>query len=256
MEFEMVIKEGAFALIDCLGFKGIWTRSEGRILEKISSINQVVRDSMPEFLKQTKVEIDLNLYEYGIKLLSDSVAINVHKKPNADIIKHSELVVIAGLVKAIAHLYLSGEPPLVLRGCVAYGNYVVSENFIIGPAVDAAAEYMDSAEGAFIWYLPPVSEMLEEYCDLDNRDDLIKQVFASYFPVYEVPIKEKHFIRTRVISPLYMENSDRTEAVINQYNLAMKADKMDVWLKRQYTTSFLNHCKEMNSELMKRTVIG
>jgi hypothetical protein len=250
------MKEGAFALIDCLGFKGIWARSEGKILEKISSINQVVRDSMPEFLKQTKVEIDLGLYDYGIKLLSDSVAINVHKKLDANIIEHSELVVIAGLVKAVAHLYLSGEPHLVLRGCVAYGRYAINENFIVGPAVDAAAEYMDSAEGAFVWYLPPASRMLEEYCDLENRPSIIKSVFASYFPIYEVPIKGKHFICTRVISPLYMENANKTEAVIKEYNEAMQANKMDVWLKRQYTLSFLNYCKEMNSELMKQTVVG
>lgn len=48
--------------------------------------------------------------------------------------------------------------PLPLRGCISFGRHLCDGNFVVGPAVDQAAEYMNEPDGAFIWVLPGVAE--------------------------------------------------------------------------------------------------
>lgn len=248
------MKEGAFALIDCLGFKGLWQKDHGALMTKIRSINSTVNTAMQAKLQAVGITINPQEYQYEVKLLSDSVAISVHRADKAS--KFSELVVIGNIVRALTQLYFEGEPHLLLRGCITYGKYTSDENFIVGPAVDATAEFMNCAEGAFIWYLPPAAKIINEFHEVPSRMQLIVKSIDAFFPQYSIPIKGSHFLESRVINPIYRKNTEDALAIIEIFKTVMDKDNMSIWMKRQYTLSFLRHCQDLNAALEKETVVG
>lgn len=152
------MEEGAFALIDCLGFKGIWKRANpALLLQKLSQIEQTAVEQIAG--KENLKHFSFSPMTPRIRLLSDTVAISLQyeKKEGEtpDEYQKNYLIVIAcHIVIQILDSFITGEPYLVLRGCITYGEHISEGNFIVGPAVDEAAEHMNVAEGAFIWLLP------------------------------------------------------------------------------------------------------
>ncbi|HEV3469251.1 MAG TPA: hypothetical protein VG148_08015 [Pyrinomonadaceae bacterium] len=76
------MREGAFALIDCLGFKGIWKRPDSALL--LDKLENIVEKIQPQFLMRG-IPYDLLQRRFIIKpsLLSDSVAISLQYKDDA-----------------------------------------------------------------------------------------------------------------------------------------------------------------------------
>ncbi len=124
------------------------------------------------------------------------------------------------LVVKILALYIEEKPHLVMRGCISYGEFISDGNFIVGPAVDRAAEHMNIAEGAFVWLLPNVTALFEIYvenlimaaamCRLPDlqflagrgewekiRDMHTHQICKQY----EMPLKGGGFLTCSVINP-------------------------------------------------------
>lgn len=171
------MREGAFALIDCLGFKGIWKRTDPiLLLQKLSRIEQTVHDEIGSpfegipFKKLSFGPIKLN-----VRLLSDTVAISLQYEERAgETPEKWQTNFLVGLicqaVVQVLDLFLKGEPHLVLRGCISYGEHLSEGNFIAGPAVDEAAEHMNIAEGAFVWLLPSAED---RYMSMSARSYLM-----------------------------------------------------------------------------------
>lgn len=159
------MREGAFALIDCLGFKGIWKRTDPELLiTKLSKIEQIVHAEIQEGGGSGPFKyLSFGPIKLHVRLLSDTVAISLQyeeqegKSPE-NWQKNFLVGVICQAAVQILDLFLKNEPPLVLRGCVSYGEHLSEGNFIAGPAVDEAAEYMNVAEGAFVWLLPSAED--------------------------------------------------------------------------------------------------
>lgn len=158
------MKEGAFALIDCLGFKGIWNRANPtQVIDKLLKIEEVVSKEivalkMPFDDKYGPVSVN-------VRLLSDTVAISLQYEDELldEARKGLLITYMCYSVGQILSMFVKEEPVLVLRGCISYGQHISKGNFIIGPAVDIAAEYMNIAEGAFVWLLPNVAEIYINY---------------------------------------------------------------------------------------------
>lgn len=180
------MQEGAFVLIDCLGFKGIWKRTDPELLlQKFSKLGPSIQERLG------KLEL---LFSFGEserlrihnRLLSDTVAISLQLEgreggeySDSD---RQVLVCCACLITPLVmYWFLEGDPPLVLRGCVTYGRHFIENNFIAGPAIDEAAEYMNLAEGALVWLHPSAATLYRE-C----RDDL-----SRYTTLSDESIKER-----------------------------------------------------------------
>jgi len=159
------MQEGAFALVDCLGFKGIWKRADPELLiQKLLKIEEAVNEHLVSDV------LPLRYLSFGpirahIRLLSDTVAISLQYEEQAG--KEPEpwqtnvlVCLICHSIIKILNLFLEGDPPLVLRGCVTYGEHLSNGNFIVGPAVDDAAEHMNIPEGAFVWVHPTAASRL------------------------------------------------------------------------------------------------
>ena len=151
------MREGAFALVDCLGFKGIWTRHAPEdIVRKLTQIQESIAELVsPEEQKKRFTFLSYGSVEVKVKLLSDTAAISLQYEEKAEPPTEGQknvLVYLACLVVAeVCKRFLDEPIPLVLRGCISYGQHISDGNFIIGPAVDEAAKYMDIADGSFTW---------------------------------------------------------------------------------------------------------
>ncbi|MDT7543625.1 MAG: hypothetical protein QOE33_3529 [Acidobacteriota bacterium] len=153
------MQEGAFALIDCLGFKGIWKRTDPTLLlKKLSNIDKIINERVTSDAFAFKY-LSFGPIRVHVRLLSDTVAISLQYETleGKESINRQKNILVALMCDSIVkvlNLFLDGEPPLVLRGCVTYGEHLSEGNFIVGPAVDDAAEHMNLAEGAFVWLHP------------------------------------------------------------------------------------------------------
>jgi len=250
-----VIK-GAFALMDCLGFKGMWRNDREQLIAKLKLINENLENPDTYSL----IVKDLPNHNVQVKLLSDTIAIGVsNKEVGAN--KVNDLITIAGIVMRIMDIFLGVEPHILLRGCITYGEYLTERNFLVGPAVDKTAEFMESAEGSFVWFLPEATSIIDEFCENKTTsenavNETILRALNAFMPRYEVPIKNGHFLRTRLVSPIYNKMIDESELIIEKTRKVMDVDTMSVWLKRQHTLDFLKICKDANAHLHELTIVG
>jgi len=280
--------EGAFALIDCLGFKGIWKRTDEAILLNklesiVSKVDQQLLEGVPFHLLQREWTISASL-------LSDSVAISLRykdkekdekdkgeevdqsntldgePKPEEEEttkerrIKEREKSYLVWLIAAstikILDLFLEGDPNLLLRGCITYGEHEKRENFIVGPAVDDAAENFEVAQGAFVWLHPTAAPKYKRSlqavrntikilsCTRKDEELLSGSKVALSQPIivedYNMPLKAGGNFQCSILNPLAFHMTEEARRdVIRKYSRALTHNQFDIILKHQYTMEFL-----------------
>lgn len=69
------MQEGAFALIDCLGFKGIWKRTDQTLL--LEKLKNIMRRIHPQIIAGLPFHLLRRTFIITPSLLSDSVAISL-----------------------------------------------------------------------------------------------------------------------------------------------------------------------------------
>ncbi|HEX8073191.1 MAG TPA: hypothetical protein VF546_24810 [Pyrinomonadaceae bacterium] len=278
------MQEGAFALMDCLGFRGIWKRTDQTLLlKKLKSILQRIH---PQLIAGLPFHLLRRTFIITPSLLSDSVAISLRyadetsKQETKKIRDRREKSYLVWLLCAstikVLDLYLNGEPSLVLRGCITYGQYehdtTETGSFIVGPAVDDAANFSNISQGAFVWLHPDAAalyryavEVQQETVKIlyrnDNNPELLEGSKKSLrepllVDKYDVPLKEEGGgpLRCAVINPLaFHDSEEERQAVFRAYKKAMSGNnKLDVMLKRQHTLDFLERANEARREHLRR----
>jgi len=244
---------GAVAVIDALGFKGIWRGSNGETdvspLTTLRNSRAKVNGIMSKYARKALIprrHADLfaafgSTPKLGAAFFSDSIIITATVKPSAKPASKdcearvgSILLEITCLGAAYAMREAAQcEPPLVYRGAVAIGPLRASGPFVISPAIDEAAENAEKAEGAFVWLTPstigverPVNQGPPNHWALMGHD-------------YPVPMKGGARFRTIAISP-FVDNADgHARAKIRAgIEVAMTRSRgLDVMIKRQNTSN-------------------
>jgi len=155
--------EGALVLVDCLGFRGIWNRVDPqRLIDKLQSMEALASERI--IPKYSASKMSFGPLRFHLRLLSDTVALSVqYEADSKDSPSQRQLDLLVSVAcdsaSVLATLFIdSDDMPLPLRGCVSFGRHLCKGNFLIGPAVDEAAGYMNEPEGAFIWVLPGAAE--------------------------------------------------------------------------------------------------
>lgn len=280
------MREGAFALIDCLGFKGIWKRSDSTaLLHKLEGIVKSIENQIT--LKVQAYEHLKEPIKANATLLSDSVAISLQYDNcfSASVGYKSYLIwLICSSTIRVLDLYLEGEPHLVLRGCITYGQYESRGNFIVGPAVDDASENVELSQGAFVWLLPVAATLyrncrdsLTSFRGTSTMEEWVKKTMlneqATHAEViklskdiagfmnepvvidpYEMPLKTGDRLSCPLLNPLaYHPTRSARQAAMRAYSKAMSGNQLDVWLKHQYTMEFLGVADKACAETGLRT---
>ncbi len=252
------MKYGAFALMDCLGFKGLWKNGHEQLLSKLRLVRTSVLEGLQVFINNSNYPVRFNtdFFMPEVRLLSDRVAISLtHNEEKFD--SFSDLLAITATIQAVANLFLQNEPHLFLRGCITHGQHLIDENFLIGPAVDETAEYVDTAQGAFVWFLPNAAKVIDTgLASLKNQNlglsnqDLILSLFDAMCPQYQIPMNNGHNLDTRVVNPI-LNKDPEASGLLEVCAKTMDVNKMDVWVKRQHTLMFLTYCMKRNKQLKR-----
>lgn len=274
------MQEGAFALIDCLGFRGIWKRKdETLLLKKLRRVMSIMQQVHLRLLAEPPFRLLDREVIITPSLLSDSVAISLRytrKQKDEKIKERRQKSYLIWLICAstirVLDIYLKGEPNLVLRGCITYGKYEHKTNktgsFIVGPAVDDAVANMEVSQGAFVWLLPEAAalyryavkiqqETIKILYRRNDKAELLegsKQSLAKPLMVdsYEMPIKPLEgggYLQCLVVNPLAFHDTEKKrKAVFKAYEEATSGNQLDVMLKRQNTMDFLKRANEARSE--------
>jgi len=161
---------GPFAMIDALGFKGIWNRHSGdvvlgelqRLLNSTEEILNLHRSSVPGFEKA--------MFETGTlaalskaSFLSDTIVLGMEGRSqqlhdpasglplNMARARRAWTRYIAGTLARVMKIAAEGPLALAYRGAVSYGEFVMSDDgrFIVGAAVDEARQHADLAQLSF-----------------------------------------------------------------------------------------------------------
>jgi hypothetical protein len=269
------MKVGAIAMIDALGFKGIWKRpgiSAERILSKLRGLVERTEARLDEPFhtrgnRQGLSENNSNVYEMvRATFLSDTVVVAVANKSLHELtakiaaerpdlkrpvapegyrplfFEASVIVDAASYVSAVIKLAAESEPVLSFRGAISYGAFEMSEDgrFIVGPAVDDAAENHASAQGAIAWVTPAAHAVLVAPNHI-TAGGAPPPRHPMPLIQYDVPIKGGDRVSTYAVTPFASCATKEECAAVRQTILDSFTDpNPDVAIKKQETARFLD----------------
>jgi hypothetical protein len=266
------IRVGAVAMIDALGFRGIWQRhSESEVVAKLQWLAEITVSEAND-LQSAARQRGGNVIEFvRPSFLSDTVIFTVATKPlhavtdglNAEgwgrIIKFDDDLLAGEAVRIAAKLLgvllrraLEGPVPLAYRGAIAFGRFGMTDRFLIGPAIDEAASFMNRAQGAFVILAPSAAQ----YSQAAAPSSL-----SNLLP-YSVPVKptgEPSTLDTLVVSPFAgIDDSKRKEMRDRLIGSFGTAPNGDVAEKLTNTRKFLEAADEAEkaplAELLKNAM--
>ena len=190
------MRRGAIAIIDILGFKGIWRRFSEEAV--VRSLQALVASSEEDVRRAT--DGPENMIDFIAPVfLSDTVAFGLTAKAPAEANAALEAAGTLELVgpfdqerldswtvwhmgNFLAHLMrraLVGEVPFAFRGAVAFGRFGMTDRFLIGEAVDDAAKLHEKAHGAIVGFAPSAARF--EQAEVPSS--------VSKFIKYSIPVK-------------------------------------------------------------------
>lgn len=157
-------REGIIVLLDALGIKGIWNRKNPvEVLNTWAALQKEFTKGIESLIKDFR---DHGYSEPKFEAYSDTIMISLpvnKREVGSDrgrtslwwtIMSMGELLSKLFRVSILSHFYF--------RGCLSAGRFYRSENIIIGPAVDEAAEYHGLPEWSGISTCPSASKILTD----------------------------------------------------------------------------------------------
>jgi len=224
------MNKGAVALIDALGFRGIWGRHDAdTVLTELKTMKSWMESRVEaQFSSQPWMQCQ-------VAFLSDTIAVSMAL---AESTKHREamsVVYLCDVISWVLERTLRSSIPLAYRGAIAVGGYEVSPHFLIGEAVDEAAGAHELAQGALIWLTPAARDRVAEWLrDQPHNTHLVK---------FDVPLKGGDAFNTYTVSPLEQaRNEDDANALTRRLLATFSVSSMDVAVKRQNTARHMRAC--------------
>ncbi|MGI0047332.1 MAG: hypothetical protein ACREBB_09130 [Nitrosotalea sp.] len=164
-------KEGAIAVLDVLGVKGVWTRGN---TDKIIGDWEAVVQSFKRLEMELKKDSEQKIIP-SVQAFSDTIIIVYEGKDPISLLEwmgaHTALPFVRAILKGI-----------YLRGAISMGKFRQTESMIIGPAADEAVEWYESADWMGVMLTPTSSFTM---------DKLIHEKYESiYFKKYNIPFKD------------------------------------------------------------------
>jgi hypothetical protein len=177
---------------------------------------------------------------WAVSMLSDTIAVGITTKkiPGATqadeaFLDRASILLAAGFTNEVLRVAAEDEPVFAYRGCISFGEFQMQESFLVGPAVDEAAECMNLAQGAFVWLTSSARR-------LPGWDSLVEESTSFFFVRNRVPLKGGDEYETWAIAPFRdTETKAAREALVARLEASFAGGSFDVELKRQRTIDFL-----------------
>lgn len=157
---------GAVVVLDALGFKRIWAREDpSSVLQRMKALRRKALRLQGH--DRAGVLLNDNGLRHRVRCMSDTIVVTVIVKgPQAPRRGLYRAMLSASLIAGnIMVEAAEGTPALLFRGCLAAGEIKEEVDFLIGPAIDEAAERCEQADGPFFWLAPSALEVTQSYAD-------------------------------------------------------------------------------------------
>ncbi len=230
-------------MFDALGFKGIWDRARkadppwdvlgklGKLLSEAHEVQGGIEDGVSGLMTSGK----LKNAEVRTLFLSDTIVVGFWADdPTGKDPGNPEWAALTAVAHIAAHLMARAanepEPRLVYRGCISVGEFDLRDPFLIGRAVDEAAEHMDTAEAALVWLTPSAKRVMDS--EAPNGLDVLRP--------WRVPLKAGQRYSTYVVSPYPGAAPQRWDDLRLAVRAALTSPRLDVQIKAQNTSEFLD----------------
>jgi len=225
------LQKGAVALIDALGFRGIWSRhTPDDVLEEMKSVKNWFETRIKEqFASQPDFHCD-------VAFLSDTIAVSMAIDGGDE--EHREalsVLYLGDVISWVLDRVLRSKIPFAYRGAIAIGEYEVSPHFLIGQAIDEAAAAHELAQGAIIWLTPTARDRVAQW--LSSRSG------NTHMVLFDVPLKGGDVLNTYTLSPLEQARDMEDADLLTSRLLAtFRGRSIDVAVKRQNTVRHMRAC--------------
>jgi hypothetical protein len=224
------MEAGAVAIIDALGFKGIWRRYDpDDVLKTLRHLKEGIEARIKaQFETQPWIHCE-------VAFLSDTIAISYAlKEPIPHGIALSVLS-LGDIVSWVCDAALKSKVPLAYRGAIASGHFEIAQHFLIGNAIDDAAEVHSLARGAIIWLTPKArNEVASWLKDQPNNTHMVR---------FQVPLKGGDSFDTYTVSPFEQCPSEHEADLLSRnLLLSMQTPNIEIATKRQNTIRHLVEC--------------
>jgi hypothetical protein len=149
------------ALVDALGFRGIWKRHKSATIYRdvfgtLSKVRRAAEAGNRQKSFSTK-EVELTIAGFSDTIILIGEPIDP-TKANA---VHVTLTHIAEVVAELMHAAARAELPLAYRGSIAVGEVAISDGMYVGEAIDEAAEWYEIADAAVVVLTPSARRVIE-----------------------------------------------------------------------------------------------
>lgn len=187
---------GAVALLDVLGWKGIWQRSD-TALDDIQSLVDDANHKSREWSfnkKRNAFGGRFDGLQANVISISDTIAITVVGK--------LDLTVEFISLLSMSAIFRSIEKGIPVRGAISYGRFLTKKNVLLGPAVDEVASWYEQAEWIGVSLTPTAALQVNRkklYAhsalvdhDLPTKAGMMKNTVAVNWPRYYHPEAKDH----------------------------------------------------------------
>jgi hypothetical protein len=224
------MKTGAVALIDALGFRGIWGR---HVPDDVLTELKTMKDWLEA---RVKAQFSLQPWMYcEAAFLSDTVAISMALDESAENRDALSVLYLAEVISWVLDRGLRSSIPLAYRGAITVGSYEVSPQVLIGPAIDDAADAHELAQGAVVWLSPGARYQVAQW--LTDHPQNARLV------MFDVPLKGGDTFGTYTVSPLEQARDEDDANMLARSLLGtFSSANIDVAVKRQNTARHLRAC--------------
>jgi|GEM_PF-5435524 len=278
------MKTGAVAILDILGFKGIWRRFDAEtVMSRLEDLRQSfendehkdLRTAVANFTRSEEGSSNIQIPDEDevlpctVRFLSDSVFVasaltlrtvdlNVDLETDLqELHTFFDALCLARVAKSVVKIVqhgLSASPAFAYRGCISFGEYEDRDKFIVGPAVDEAAELERLAEGAIVWLGPSAHAVLEQINEGSSKPHVsamsvfIQRFFLNdVFVPFAVPLKGSPDFNTLAVSPLSGLSIEEAEAFesdfMSTFDQPGSPTNLSILIKKDITRRFLSACR-------------
>lgn len=237
---------GAVAFLDALGFKGIWSRyAPGAVIDNLRSVTfgEPIYSDRP-------LQLDGFSLSSHVITLSDTIVVSAALTPDdpggrdvrSDLeCKVAALASVCCKAGMLCSMVLSSSTPLVYRGAVSVGDFIHDDRFLIGPAIDEAAEHEKLADAGLVWLAPSAQQIAREAWG--SAEGLFQDLELFVVPNVDVPMKDGTRELTCVVNPLRF-SLDHDE-FLQRAEGTFTGGSEGVQRKRANTVVFLRHARNV-----------
>jgi hypothetical protein len=224
------MKTGAVAMIDALGFRGIWGRCPPEVvIANMSSLKLQLERDLKELSAQPIMQFDATF-------LSDTIVVGLSLPETVGSNRDAlSVTFVTDILARILAWSARSTTPLAYRGVVAYGEYEIQPHFIVGKAIDEAASYYELAQAAVVWLLPQTRDIVAQQLRWQPRN--------THLVRFEVPLKAGDAFESYTVSPIVQAKDIQdaetlTGALLNTF----EPPSVDIAVKKQNTIKHLRAC--------------